>query len=691
MLQILNEKSELIGTRPDLSDEQLLEMYSGMVLIRNLDRKFANLNLQGRMASYYKMEGQDAQFAAGMALDKKNDWLVPAYRDMGIWHAKGMGLETIARLWMGAQDYKWDVTGTRISSPSGTVGTHVAHGTGVGYITKIEGRSEVCLTVCGDGATSTPDFSAALNFAGVWKTNTIFLVQNNGWAEETPFSQQTASASIAVRAKGYGLNAIEVDGMDPLAVYAAVRQSREYALSGNGATLIDMKTYRYSPHMVSAFDPRPQEEQDYWLERDPVPRFEIFLRREGLLNDAKVEAIQREANQRVEAVVALVENAEKDVGTPGVEYLVRNTYEKVHPTLQEQAAEWAEFGNMAAPQFADSEKWEIGHDQVPTGGETRKWCIREALNAALDHAMSERANTVILGEDVALVGGQFRVTANLMDKYGKGRVVDTPLCEIGILGTAIGMALAGARPVAEIMFAGFTNTAIDQIIGHAARWRWRYKNMKTMPLVVRMGHGSGVGAHEYHIDSPETMFAHAPGLIVVYPSSPIEAKGLLAAALESEDPVIFFEPMLMYNTPRELVPVEHYTLPLGRAAIKAEGADVTVVTYGNMVPVCIKAAKSSTASVEVIDLRTISPWDQETVLKSVEKTGRLVVVTEPCRTAGIGSDIVATVSQKAFLSMNAAPVQVTGLDGFRPVRQLEKLALIQSNHVITAIDKVMAG
>mgnify|MGYP000433102242 CR=1 FL=1 len=691
MFQILNEKSQLVGERPDLSNEQLLEMYSGMVLIRTLDRKFANLNLQGRMASYYKMEGQDAQFAAGMALNTEKDWLVPAYRDMGIWHAKGMALETIARVWLGAQDYKWDVNGTRITSPCGTIGTQMPHGTGVGYTLKIENREEVCLTVCGDGATSTPDFSAALNFAGVWKTNTIFLVQNNGWAEETPMAQQTASPSIAERAKGYGLNAIEVDGMDPLAVYQAVAEARQHALAGNGATLVEMKTYRYSPHMVSAFDPRPQEEQDYWLERDPLPRYEIFLRNEGLLDDTKVDAIHKAALDTVETVIEKVESAEKEAGMPGVEYMVRNTYEKVHPALQEQAEEWAELAGMAKPEFSDEEKWEIGQDEVPTGGEIQKWCIREALNAAIDHAMAARDNTLLLGEDIALVGGQFRVTENMMDKYGKDRVVDTPLCEIGILGTSVGMVHAGSRVVSEIMFAGFTNTAIDQIIGHAARFRWRYKGQKKMPLVVRMGHGSGVGGHEYHIDSPETMFAHAPGLTVVYPSSPIEAKGLMAAALESDDPVIFFEPMLMYNTPREKVPTEHYTLPLGRAAVKAEGSDVTVVTYGNMLPACMKAAKLSSASVEVIDLRTISPWDQETVLKSVEKTGRLVVVTEPCRTAGIGADIVATVSQKSIYNLEAAPVQVTGLDGFRPIRQLEKMALIQPNHVIAAIDKVLAN
>lgn len=689
MLQILNEKSELVGERPDLSDEQLLDMFKGMVLIRNLDRKFANLNLQGRMASYYKMEGMDAQYAAGMALDTEEDWVVPYYRDMGIWHAKGLSLDTICRFWLGAQDYRWDFEKTRVASTTGTIGTQIPHTAGIGYTAKIENRDEVAMAICGDGATSTPDFAAALNFAGVWKTKTIIFVQNNLWAEETPFEQQTASPSIAERARGYGLNAVEVDGMDALAVYEAVRAARQHALDGNGATLVEMKTYRYSPHMVSAFDPRPQEEQDYWLERDPLPRLEIFLRNEGLLDDDRVEAIHKGSIDELEAAIAAVEAEEKEVGMPGVEYIVRNTYDKVHPLLADQAEEWAEFSGLPAPEFSDDEKWVIGQDAIPEGVETQKWCIREALNAALDYGMAARPNTIIVGEDVALVGGQFRVTENMLEKYGKDRVVDSPLCELGILGTSIGMGIAGSRVVAEIMFAGFTNTAIDQIIGHAARMRWRYQNTKNMPLVVRMGHGSGVQGHEFHIDSPETMFAHAAGLTVVYPSSPIEAKGLMAAALESEDPVIFFEPMLLYNAPREDVPVEHYTLPLGRAKVKAEGSDVTVVTYGNMVPVCMKAAKLSSASAEVIDLRTISPWDRETVLASVEKTGRLVVVAEPYRTAGIGADIVATVSQKALYSLNCTPIQVTGLDGFRPIRQTEPLALIQPKQVVAAIDKAL--
>ena len=689
MLQVLDEQGRLVGDRPDLGDEQLLELYSGMVLIRTLDRKFANLNLQGRMSSYYKMEGQDAQFAAGMAMSDK-DWVIPAYRDMGAWHAKGMELETIVRVWFGAQDYKWDVEGTRILGICGTIGTQVPHGTGIGYTAKVENRDEVCLTICGDGATSTPDFGAAINFAGVWKTKTIFFVQNNLWAEETPLSRQTASPSIAGRAKAYGLNAVEVDGMDPLAVYKAVSDARQHALDGHGATLIEMKTYRYSPHMVSSFDPRPQEEQDYWLDRDPLPRYEIYLRHEGLLDDDEVEKIHRDAAEQVEAVIAKVEAEIKDVGMPGAEFIVRNTCEKVHPLLEEQAIEWAELSGLPAPQFSDDERWGIGHDDIPQG-ETQKWCIREAINAALDHGLAARPETILLGEDVALVGGEFRVTENLLDKYGEDRVIDTPLSELGILGTSVGMGLAGSRVVAEVMFAGFTNTAIDQINGHAARTRWRYKNKLKMPLVVRMGHGSGTLSHEFHIDSPETMFAHAPGVTVVYPSSPIEAKGLMAAALESDDPVVFLEPMLLYNTPREEVPTEHYTLPIGRAKVKAEGDDVTVVTYGTMVPVCLKAAKLSAASVEVIDLRTISPWDQETVLASVEKTGRLVVVTEPCRTAGIGADIVAVVTQKALYSLNAAPAQVTGLDALRPIRKIEPLATIQPKQVGAAIDKIMAS
>jgi pyruvate dehydrogenase E1 component beta subunit len=268
-------------------------------------------------------------------------------------------------------------------------------------------------------------------------------------------------------------------------------------------------------------------------------------------------------------------------------------------------------------------------------------------------------------------------------------VIDTPLSESGIVGTAVGMALAGARPVAEIQFEGFVYPAFDQIVSHLGRFRYRTRGNSSVPVVVRFPSGAGIGAHEHHCDSPEAYFVHAPGLVVVCPSTPTDAKGLMAAALEGEDPVIFLEPKVLYRAGREDVPVEHFTLPIGRARIRREGTDLTLVTYGGMVPVALEAAERAEASVEVIDLRTLFPWDRETVLESVAKTGRLLLVQEPQGSAGVAPDVAAVVAEKALYELQGPIVRITGFDVPWPQFAIEKHALIDVERVIAGIEEAL--
>ena len=277
--------------------------------------------------------------------------------------------------------------------------------------------------------------------------------------------------------------------------------------------------------------------------------------------------------------------------------------------------------------------------------------MAEAINAALRQAMQNNDETILLGEDIGRSGGVFRITAGLEAEFGEDRVIDTPLNESGIVGTAVGMALAGARPVPEIQFDGFVYPAFDQIVSHLGRFRYRTRGQVSMPVVVRFPNGAGIGAHEHHCDSPEAYFVHAPGLVVICPSTPTDAKGLMAAALAGDDPVIFLEPKVLYRAGREDVPTDPYTLPIGRARVRQEGNEATIVTYGGMVPVCLEAAAGSGATVEVIDLRTLFPWDRETVLRSVEKTGRLLLVQEPQGAAGVAAEVAAVVAEKAIYDL----------------------------------------
>jgi pyruvate/2-oxoglutarate/acetoin dehydrogenase E1 component len=304
--------------------------------------------------------------------------------------------------------------------------------------------------------------------------------------------------------------------------------------------------------------------------------------------------------------------------------------------------------------------------------------------------MERDSSVVVLGEDVGLSGGVFRVTEGLQENYGEARVIDTPLNESGIVGTAVGMALAGARPVAEIQFDGFVYPAFDQIVSHLGRYRFRTRGHSSVPVVVRFPNGAGIGAHEHHCDSPEAYFVHAPGLVVVCPSTPVDAKGLLAAALTGHDPVIFLEPKVLYRAAREDVPIDHYTLPIGRARVRREGSDLTLVTYGGMVPVAMQAAEASGASVEVIDLRTLFPWDRETVLESVRKTGRLLLVQEPQGSAGVAAEVAAVVAEEALYDLDGPIVRVTGFDVPWPQFAIEKHALIDADRVGAGIEETLA-
>jgi pyruvate dehydrogenase E1 component beta subunit len=339
-----------------------------------------------------------------------------------------------------------------------------------------------------------------------------------------------------------------------------------------------------------------------------------------------------------------------------------------------------------ATKFRTDELWDIEDDPTPAGP-TASMTMADAINAALLQAMEANPEVIVLGEDVGLSGGVFRITENLQDRFGEMRVIDTPLNESGIVGCAVGMAMAGGRPVAEIQFDGFVYPAFDQIVSHLGRFRFRTRGNVSVPVVVRFPSGAGIGAHEHHCDSPEAYFVHAPGLVVICPSTPWDAKGLLASALTSPDPVIFLEPKVLYRAGREPVPTDWYEIPIGRARIRQEGSEATIVTYGGMVPPVLRAAAGH--PVEVIDLRTLFPWDQETVIASVEKTGRLLMVQEPQGSAGVGAEVVATVAEKCLYSLRGAIKRVTGFDSPWPQFAIEKHALVNERRIAVAIDQVL--
>ena len=457
----------------------------------------------------------------------------------------------------GLPNRDWDVHRYRMNIHTIPIATQLPHAVGHAHAARLAGENLITLVYFGDGATSESDFHSSMNFAGVWKTPTVFLCSNNGWAISMPVRDQTAAASLADKAVGYGMPGVRVDGMDVLAMYAATREAVERARSGGGPTLIEAVTYRYGPH-ATADDPtlyRTEEEVRAWRAKDPLVRFKRYLVAQGLWSDEIDEQVDAESVKFDEALAEIEARPE-----PAREETIRHTYARVPEDLARQFRTALRREGSQPSAVAPGELWRIGYDALPDGP-TSRWTMAQAINAALFEIMERHQDAVVIGEDVGMTGGVFRITEGLLDGYGAERVIDTPLCETGIAGTAVGMAIGGARPVVEIQFDGFVYPAFDQIVSHMARFRFRTRSNVSLPIVVRWPNGGGIAPHEFHADSPEAYFVHTPGLTVVIPSTPVDAKGLLAAAVESPDPVLFLEPKVLYRAGREDVPTDYYTLP----------------------------------------------------------------------------------------------------------------------------------
>lgn len=687
-LTIIDAAGDLVGKDPGLDPELYQEMYRNMVLARELDRRMLALQRQGRIGTYAMLEGQEAvQIGSALALEE-NDFVFPSYREHGVQITRGLPMEVLLAYWKGLPNSGWDIDKYRTGIVTVPIASQLPHAVGYSYMTKLRGENTVTAVYFGDGATSETDFHAGMNFAGVWKTPTVFICANNLYAISVPYDKQTASETIAQKAQAYGFEGLRVDGMDPIAVYLATKLAARRAREGKGPTLIEAMTYRYGAHATAddATLYRTREEEDSWKEKDAIERLRRFLENRGEWDERVGEKVAQEVAESVTAAITSIE-AEP---LPKRDNSIRHGFARIPAHVVDQLHAMERSHGEEPTKFSNDEIWQIGHDQLPDGP-TESWNMAESINAALGQAMAANDEVIILGQDVGLSGGVFRITEGLQSTYGEDRVVDTPLNESGIVGTAIGMALAGARPVAEIQFDGFVYPAFDQIVSHLGRFRFRTRGTSSVPVVVRWPNGAGIGAHEHHCDSPEAYFVHAPGLVVVCPSTPIDAKGLLAAALEGDDPVIFLEPKVLYRAGREEVPVEHYTLPIGRAKVRQEGTDLTLVTYGGMVPVSLKAAAESEASIEVIDLRTLFPWDRETVLESVAKTGRLLLVQEPQGSAGVAAEVSAVVAEEALYDLQAPIVRVTGFDMPWPQFAIEKHALIDVDRVKAGIDQILGS
>ena len=675
-----------VGDTSWITRDLAIGMYRDMVRTRVFDRRATAAQRQGRIGTYAIAEGHEAiQVGSAHAL-RRQDFVYPGYREHGVQIARGMPYDTILSYWRGLPNATWDPIADRQMVVTVPIGSHLPHAVGHAYAERLAGRDVVTVAYVGDGGTSENDFHSGLGFAGVWNTPTVFIVSNNFYAISVPIEQQTAAATLADKGVGYGILAERVNGFDVFAVYEATRRAVERGAAGEGPSLIEAVCYRFGPH-ATADDPalyRTRSEEELWRPYDPIDRCRRFLESRGWWDEPEEKALIEEATEEFDASLDRV--SAKPL--PPRSDIVSHVFERIPKVMVEELNRLEADAGEVPTEFPADAVWSVDDEPKPDGPQT-DLSMAEAINAALVGEMECEPSVILLGEDVAVAGGVFRISEGLLERFGPERVIDTPINESGIVGAAIGMAMAGARPVAEIQFEGFSYPAFDQIASHLGRIRFRSRGNTSVPMVVRMPNGAGIGAHEHHCDSPEAYFAHVPGVVVVVPSTPRDAKGLLTSAIRSPDPVVFLEPKVLYRAGRESVPDESYEIPFGRARVARSGTDMTLVTYGGMVPVCLRAARAASAggvSVEVIDLRTIYPWDIDTVSNSVRRTGRLLVVQEPQRTGGIGAEIVADIAERCGYDLVAPPRRLAATDAPWPQFAIERHALITDEMVASEIE-----
>ncbi|NOX23339.1 MAG: tungsten formylmethanofuran dehydrogenase [Actinobacteria bacterium] len=615
-----------------LTDEQTIDMYRKMVLARKIDDRMWALNRQGRVPFVVSASGHEGtQVGAAFALDTSKDWSLPYYRDMAFVIAAGVSptdifLSLLAKATDPASGGRqmpghFSEPDLNIFTHGSVIATQFPHACGIAYHLQQSGSDAVVMAASGDGATSEGDWHEAMNFASIKKLPIIFLVENNLYAISTPSAEEIAGV-ISDRAQGYNMPGLNIDGNDIFAVYGAMQEAVSRGRRGEGPTLIEANTYRYYAHTSDDDDKlyRDPEEVASWRRRDPITRLEQYLIETRLLDEKTEQAIHDEVAEMVARGLAEADEA---------------------PELSDP------FSHVYAKPIEPTEATTL---ETPIEGDDIN--LITGINRALHEIFAAHEEVLTFGQDIAdPKGGVFKTTKGLTTAFGANRAFNAPLAESLIIGMGIGMAAAGSKPIAEIQFADFIHPAFDQIVSEAARISYRSAGRWTCPLVIRVPYGGGIRGALYHSQSIEAFYTHIPGLKVVVPSTPADAKGLLWSAIEDPDPVMILEPKKLYRLAKGPYPAGEHKVPLGKAALRRQGNDLTIIAYGTMAHFAMEAAEvlaQRGISAGVLDLRSLRPLDWPSIEAAVKHNGKVLVVHEDNEFMGYGAEIVAQINDKAF-------------------------------------------
>jgi 2-oxoisovalerate dehydrogenase E1 component len=640
--------------RKQLSNDELIHFYHKLLWPRMIEEKMLVLLRQGKISKWFSGIGQEAIAVGATLAMQQDEWIMPLHRNLGVFTTREMPLRRLFMQWQGSQQgyskgrersFHFGSRQHHICGMISHLGPQLAIADGVALAYKLRQEDKAALALTGEGGTSEGDFHEALNVAAVWDLPVIFIIENNGYGLSTPTEEQYRCISLVDKAKGYGMDGVQIDGNNILSVYDTIKGVRDYCVRYQKPYLIECITFRMRGHEeASGTKYVPKKLFELWEMKDPVKNYEQFLVSSGVLKTDDVENIKNGFKEKIEREL------EAGFGTSAVIADTETELEDIYAKPQ------ASNIGHPAPRVLDNSG--LSDHSSFTTHDLR---LIDAIKQGLHQSMQRHPNLILMGQDIAEYGGAFKITEGFLEEFGKARVRNTPLCESAIVGAALGLSLEGFKSVMEMQFADFVTVGFNQIINNLAKIHYRWG--QNADVVIRMPAGGGVGAGPFHSQSNEAWFVHTPGLKVVYPATPADAKGLLIAAINDPNPVMYFEHKALYRSVSGPVPEEYYEIEIGKARHVREGDEIAIITYGSGVHWAEDyAAEHPEISIDILDLRTLLPLDYMAIRGSVQRTGRVLLLHEDTLTGGIGGEIAAWIAENCFSLLDAPVVRCASLD-----------------------------